>query len=347
MKKIAFFDTKSYDRRSFEARVDPKEFEISFFEARLSSKTANLVKGFDGVCAFVNDTLDARVIDILKREKIEVVAMRCAGYNNVDLKAAFNNVHILRVPAYSPYAVAEHAAALILTLNRRTHKSYLRTRESNFALAGLEGFDLHGKTAGVIGTGKIGRIMIHILRGFGMDVLAHDPFPDQEYAQNEGFHYVDLDALYARSDIISLHCPLTKETHHLIHADALAAMKPGVMIINTSRGGLIDTKALVAGLKSGKIGYAGLDVYEEEGEYFFEDLSGEIISDDILARLLTFPNVLITAHQGFFTREALSNIAETTLGNFRALFEGGALDNEVCYRCERPECRKKLEGRCF
>ncbi|WP_319558838.1 2-hydroxyacid dehydrogenase [Marispirochaeta sp.] len=347
MKRIAFFDTKSYDRRSFEAKIDSKEFEISFFEARLSPKTADLVKGFDGVCAFVNDTLDTRVIDILKRENIGVVAMRCAGYNNVDLKAAFNNVHFLRVPAYSPYAVAEHAAALILTLNRRTHKSYLRTRESNFALAGLEGFDLHGKTAGVIGTGKIGRIMIRILRGFGMDVLAHDPYPDQEYAQHEGFHFVDLDALYARSDIISLHCPLTKETHHLIDADALAAMKPGVMIINTSRGGLIDTKALVAGLKSGKIGYAGLDVYEEEGEYFFEDLSGEIISDDILARLLTFPNVLITSHQGFFTKEALANIAETTLGNFRAFFRGEALDNEVCYRCDRPECRKKREGRCF
>lgn len=347
MKRIAFFDTKPYDRRSFEAQLDEGEFEIAFFEARLSHRTADLVKGFDGVCAFVNDTIDEKVIEILKRENIGVVAMRCAGYNNVNLKAAYEGVHILRVPAYSPYAVAEHAMALILSLNRRTHKSYLRTRESNFALAGLEGFDLHGKSAGVIGTGKIGRVMISILKGFGMNILAHDPYPDQDFARREGFTYVDLKTLYSRSDIISLHCPLTKETHHLIDADALTAMKPGVMIINTSRGGLIDTQALVEGLKSGKIGHAGLDVYEEEGDYFFEDLSGEIISDDILARLLTFPNVLITAHQGFFTREALANIAETTLGNFRAYFSGAPLENEVCYRCDRPECRKETTGRCF
>ena len=347
MKKIAFFDTKPYDRRYFEAQLDGREFEISFFETRLSRKTADLVKGFDGVCAFVNDTVDDKVIEILKRENIGVVAMRCAGYNNVDLKAAYKGVHVLRVPAYSPYAVAEHAMVLILTLNRRTHKSYLRTRESNFALAGLEGFDLNRKTAGVIGTGKIGRVMISILKGFGMNILAYDPYPDQDFAGREGFSYVDRGTLYSRSDILSLHCPLTRETHHLINEEALEAMKPGVMIINTSRGGLIDTKALVEGLKGGKIGYAGLDVYEEEGDYFFEDLSGEIISDDILARLLTFPNVLITAHQGFFTREALANIAETSMENFRAYFNGGPLENEVCYRCDRPECRKETAGRCF
>ncbi|WP_321991149.1 2-hydroxyacid dehydrogenase [Marispirochaeta aestuarii] len=347
MKKIAFFDTKPYDRRSFEAQLDGRGFEISFFETRLSQKTADLVRGFDGVCAFVNDTIDEKVIEILKRENIGVVAMRCAGYNNVDLKAAYKGVHVLRVPAYSPYAVAEHAMALILTLNRRTHKSYLRTRESNFALAGLEGFDLYMKTAGVIGTGKIGRIMISILKGFGMNILAHDPYPDQDFAGRECFSYVDPGTLYSRSDILSLHCPLTRETHHLINEEALEAMKPGVMIINTSRGGLIDTQALVEGLKGGKIGYAGLDVYEEEGDYFFEDLSGEIISDDILARLLTFPNVLITAHQGFFTREALANIAETSMENFRAYFNGGPLENEVCYRCDRPECSKETAGRCF
>ncbi len=347
MKKIAFFDAKPYDRRFFEQSGIDRDMEITFFETRLSPHTVDLVRGFDGVCVFVNDTVDAMVLDRLAEEKIEVIALRCAGYNNVDLDAAYGRVHILRVPAYSPYAVAEHALALIQTLNRKTHKAYLRTREMNFSLAGLTGFDLHNKTAGIIGTGKIGRIMIRILNGLGMKVLAYDPYPSREAAEKESFSYVDLETLYRESDVISLHCPLTPETHHIINETAITRMKSGIMLINTSRGGLIDTRALVDGLKSGKIGYAGLDVYEEEGEFFFEDLSSEIIPDDLLARLLTFPNVLITSHQGFFTSEALENIAATTVGNLSGYFSGEPLANEVCYRCEKAVCRKQEEGRCF
>ncbi|MGL4368411.1 MAG: 2-hydroxyacid dehydrogenase, partial [Spirochaetota bacterium] len=273
--------------------------------------------------------------------------MRCAGYNNVDLKAAYGKMHVARVPAYSPYAVAEHAVALIMTLNRKTHKAYFRTRDNNFTINGFNGFDMNGKTAGVAGTGKIGKVLIKILKGFGMDVLAYDSFEDADAARELGFTYVPLDELYRRSDIISLHCPLTKETRYMINEDTIAAMKAGVMIINTGRGQLIDTKALIKGLKSRKIGSAGLDVYEEEGDYFFEDFSVKGLDDDLLARLLTFPNVLVTSHQAFFTNEALAKIADTTLGNVKLFLEKGEIPNEICYRCQSGECLKKKTGKCF
>ncbi|HOV15386.1 MAG TPA: 2-hydroxyacid dehydrogenase, partial [Spirochaetota bacterium] len=278
---------------------------------------------------------------------IGLVALRCAGYNNVDLKEAFGNIHIVRVPAYSPYAVAEHAISLIMALNRKTHKAYNRTREGNFSINGLLGFDMFGKTAGVIGTGKIGKILINILKGFGMKILVYDLFPDTKFAKDENIEYCELDKIYKEADIISLHCPLSKETTHLINKESLSKMKPNVMIINTSRGHLIDTKALINALKDGKIGSAGLDVYEEESEYFFEDHSGNILNDDILARLLTFNNVLITSHQAFFTKEALKNICETTFNNIKDYFEGKNLVNEICYKCNQGFCSKKENGKCF
>lgn len=332
--RIAFFDAKPYDRRSFDRVNGAFGFEITYFDTHLNAETAELTQGFDSVCAFVNDTIDRPVIEHLVDHRIRILALRCAGYNNVDFDAAFNRIHVVRVPAYSPYAVAEHAVALILSLNRKTHKAYYRGREGNFSINGLLGFDMHGKTAGVVGTGKIGRCLIRILRGFGMRVLAYDPFPDLAYAEADGITYVGLDEVYAESDVISLHCPLTPETRYMINADTIAALKEGVMLINTGRGRLIDTKALIEGLKSGKVGAAGLDVYEEESEYFFEDWSAEMITDDVLARLLTFPNVLVTSHQGFFTAEALKNIARTTLNNLKAYFEDGSLTNEISYRCQ-------------
>lgn len=345
-KKIAFFDTKPYDKKSFDVMNKDFGFDLTYFDAHLSSQTVELTAGFDGVCVFVNDTLNADVIDHLVAHGVKIIGLRCAGYNNVDFKRAYGQIHVVRVPAYSPYAVAEHAVALIMALNRKTHRGYHRTRDGNFAINGLIGFDMHGKTAGVVGTGKIGRCLIAILKGFGMDVCVFDPFPDGAYAAETGITYVPLDELYARSDIISLHCPLTKETEHMINADTIGCMKTGVMIINTGRGKLIDTGALINGLKSGKIGSAGLDVYEEESEYFFEDRSADLIIDDVLARLLTFPNVLVTSHQGFFTVEALRNIAETTLDNFKEFFDGGFLKNEVCYKCDAV-CLKKQKKRCF
>jgi D-lactate dehydrogenase len=264
---------------------------------------------------------------------VGIVALRCAGYNNVDFKAASGLIHVVRVPDYSPYAVAEHAMALILGLNRKTHKAYYRTRDGNFSINGLLGFDLHGKTAGVVGTGKIGRCLIRILQGFGMEVLAYDPFPDADYSKASGVQFVSLDTLFAGSDVVSLHCPLTPDTEYLINEQAIAQLKPGVLLVNTGRGKLIHTQALIQGLKSGRIGGAGLDVYEEEENYFFEDFSSEMIDDDVLARLLTFPNVLITSHQAFFTREALHNIATTTLNNLQAFFDGRPLVNEICTNC--------------
>ncbi len=345
-KKIAFFDAKPYDRRSFEEVNRQYGFEIEYFEAHLDRGTVELTAGFDAVCAFVNDTLDKPVVARLAQNGIGVVAMRCAGYNNVDLKEAYGKVHMVRVPAYSPYAVAEHAAALMLTLNRKTHRAYSRTRDGNFSINNLMGFDMHGKTAGVVGTGKIGKCLIAILKGFGMAVLASDNYPDNAYADENGVEYVPLEELYRRSDIISLHCPLTPQTEHMINARTIGMMKDGVMLINTGRGKLIETKALIRGLKSGKIGSAGLDVYEEESEYFFEDRSAELIADDLLARLLTFPNVIITSHQGFFTVEAIHNIAETTLQNLRQYFDGGYLENEVCYRCGKS-CKRGEKKRCF
>lgn len=347
MKKIIFFDAKPYDRQFFDAANRERGYKIKYIGNRLSADTAPLVAGYDAVCAFVNDDLSGPVTDILFDKGIRVIAMRCAGYNNVDLTSAFGRIHVARVPAYSPYAVAEHAVALILTLNRKTHKAYNRTRDGNFALSGLLGFDLHGKTAGIIGTGRIGQILAELLRGFGMRVLAYDRFPKTEWAAGAGVEYVDLQELYSQSDIISLHCPLTSETQHLINEDSLAQMKDGVMLINTSRGGLIQTQDLINALKTGKIGAAGLDVYEEEDEYFFEDRSGEVLTDDVLARLFTFPNVLVTAHQAFFTREALTNIAETTLGNLDAFFRGETMANEICYQCSKDDCHRKSTGKCF
>jgi D-lactate dehydrogenase len=346
MKKIAFFDAKPYDEKSFSAVNKEFGFDIIYYDGRLNAKTASLSKDCDGVCAFVNDTIDSEVINILKKQGIEIIGLRSAGYNNVDFKAAYKKIHVVRVPAYSPYAVAEHTVALMLALNRKTYKAYHRTRDGNFSINGLLGFDMHDKTVGIVGTGKIGKCLVSILKGFGMHVLAHDPFPDDAYAEETGIKYVSLDDIYKKSDMISLHCPLNKETENMIDARAIEQMKDGVMFINTSRGKLVDTQALIEGLKSGKIGYAGLDVYEEEHEYFFEDKSLEPITDDLLARLLTFPNVFLTSHQGFFTREALHNIALTTLNNFKEFFEGGYLENEICYQCEN-DCRKKENKRCF
>ncbi len=344
--KIAFFDTKPYDKKSFEVVNEGFGFDIKFFKNHLNPDTVSLAQGYDVVCAFVNDDLSREVIEALATYKIGLIAMRCAGYNNVDLESAYKHVHVTRVPAYSPYAVAEHTVALMLTLNRKTHKAYQRIRDNNFTINGFLGFDMHGKTAGVIGTGKIGRILIDILNGFGMKVLAYDKFPNEELAQSGKMTYVSLDDLYRQSDIISLNCPLNTETYHMINKDSISKMKETVMIINTGRGPLIDTKALIEGLKTRRIGSAGLDVYEEENEYFFEDFSQEVIDDDVLARLMTFNNVLITSHQAFFTEEALHNIADTTLTNIRDYFSDKALVNEVCYQCD-DNCRKDREGRCF
>jgi D-lactate dehydrogenase len=344
--KIAFFDTKPYDKKTFAETNKDFGFEINFFETQLNPQTAALGGNFDGVCVFVRDKVDRHVIDHLVEHGVEVIGLRCSGYNNVDFKAAYNKIHVVRVPAYSPHAIAEHAAALILSLNRKTHKAYYRVRDGNFSINGLLGFDLHGKTAGIIGTGRIGKCLISILKGFGMNVLAFDAYPDEEYAKNNEIRYTSLAELYEKSDIISLHCPLNKETEHMIDAKAIDHMKKGVMIINTGRGKLINTNALIHGLTSEKIGSAGLDVYEEESEYFFEDKSTEIITDVTLARLITFPNVLITSHQAFFTQEAIQNIALKTLSNFKEFFEGGYLKNEICYKCDKP-CLKKSKMRCF
>jgi D-lactate dehydrogenase len=344
--KVAFFDTKPYDSNSFDKELGDTPFDITYYKAKLTEDNAKLAEGYDVVCAFVNDTLNSAVIDKLVEYKVKMVAMRCAGYNNVDIKYAFEKLHIVRVPAYSPYAVAEHAAALILSLNRKIHKAYYRTRDNNFSIAGLEGFDLHGKTAGVIGTGKIGKIMIGILKGFGINVLAYDKFPDKAYEEETGITYVELDELYSQSDIITLHCPLTNESHHMINKESISKMKKGVMLINTSRGHLIDTSALIKGLKSNIVGSAGLDVYEEEANYFFEDFSGEMVNDDVLARLLTFNNVLVTSHQAFLTREALSNIANTTIDNILEYYKDEFLVNEICYQCDKG-CPKKQNKRCF
>ena len=344
--KILFFDTKPYDQCFFDGANKKHGYDIKYFNGHLNHDTSAFTEGHNVVCAFVNDIVDRQVIETVVKNGIKLIALRSAGYNNVDLKAAYGKIHVARVPGYSPYAVAEHATALMLSLNRKTHRAYYRTRDGNFSINGLIGFDLHGKTAGVIGTGRIGRCFITILKGFGMKILAYDVYPDKEYARSAEITYVDLPGLYAKSDIISLHCPLNKDTHHLIDKESINQMKEGVILINTGRGGLVKTQDLIDGLKSGKIGAAGLDVYEEESEYFFEDFSTSMINDDILARLLTFPNVLITSHQGFFTKEALTNIAETTLANIKEYFDGGFLKNEICYKCDK-ECIKKQKKICF
>lgn len=345
--KIAFFDAKPYDIESFDKANEDFGFKITYFKSHLTLETAPLVTDFEAVCVFVNDVINKEVIDILDRNKVGLIAIRAAGYNNIDLKALFQRIHAVRVPAYSPHAVAEHAVALMLALNRKIHRAYYRTRDNNFTLNGLLGFDMCGKTAGIIGTGQIGKAAIGILKGFGMRVLAYDTFQDQAFREKAGFEYTDLDTLYKNSDVISLHCPLTKETYHLIHDATIAKMKKGVMIINTGRGMLIDSKALIGGLKTGQVGFAGLDVYEEESDYFFEDFSNKVITDDVLARLLSFNNVVVTSHQGFFTREALQNIAATTLENIRGYFKDGKLPNEICYKCSTTSCPRKTTGKCF
>jgi D-lactate dehydrogenase len=344
---VAFFDAKPYDSNSFDAVNKGFGFALKYFSGHLTLDTAALTKGSKAVCVFVNDQITPEIVNVLLANKVELLALRSAGYNNVDLKSVYKKLHVVRVPAYSPYAVAEHAVALMLALNRKTHRAYNRVRDNNFTINGLLGFDMHGKTAGVIGTGNIGKVLIRILTGFGMKVLAYDLYPDQKFAQEIGFTYIDLDTIYRQADIISLHCPLTPQTHHMINRESMSRMKDSVMIINTGRGKLIDTKELTRALKENRIGAAGLDVYEEESEYFFEDFSSSMISDDVLARLMTFPNVLITSHQGFFTREALANIAQTTLENIRDYFDDKPLLNEICYKCNEATCAKKKNGRCF
>ncbi len=336
--KIAMFDTKVYDKESFEEVNKNYNFEIKYFEPKLDEDSAELTKGFEVVCVFVNDIITKKVIKKLYENGVKLLALRCAGYNNLEVEAAVGKIKVVRVPAYSPYSIAEHTIALMLSLNRKIHRAYSRTREANFSINGLMGFDMYGKTAGIIGTGKIAKIVISILKGFGMNIIASDPYPDYEYAEKTGFSYVSLDTIYSESDIISLHCPLTKETEYLINEESISKMKDGVMIINTGRGKLIDTKALIKSLKSKKIGSAGLDVYEEENEYFFEDFSDIIINDDTLARLLTFKNVLVTSHQAFFTKEAVRNIAETTLDNIRQFKNSEKLTNEVTYFCDEKGC---------
>ena len=343
--KIAFFDTKPYDKPSFDKYGEQHGVEFKYFEAKLNEDTAELAHGFDGVCAFVNDTINAEVIDKLYSLGVKVLALRCAGFNNVDMKHAYGKLHVLRVPAYSPYAVAEHTMALLLTSIRRIHKAYIRSKDFNFSLSGLTGFDLYGKTVGVIGTGRIGRVFIDICKGFGMKVLAYDKFPAKEIEDGERVRYVELDEIFEKSDVISLHCPLTEETHHLINEDALGKCKKGVVILNTSRGALVDAEALLAAIKSRKVGAACLDVYEEESDLFFEDNSGHIMEDDTLARLISMPNVIVTSHQAFLTEEALSNIAETTVQNIVDIFERGECPNELCYRGGSAEDCKS--GKCF
>ena len=327
--RVAFFSTHSFDRQSFDEANDRHRHDLHYFDARLSKATSVLARGFPAVCAFVNDQLDAAVLMALSEGGTHMIALRSAGFNHVDATTAQKlGLTVSRVPAYSPYAVAEHSVALMLALNRKIHRAYARVREGNFALDGLLGFDLVGRTVGVVGTGKIGSIVARILTGFGCRVLAHDLAPNPN-CQAIGVEYVPIDAIWTRADIITLHTPLTPETRHMVDAKAIARMKQGVMIINTGRGALVDTRALIAALKEGRIGHLGLDVYEEEEQLFFQDLSSHVIQDDVFARLLTFPNVLVTAHQAFFTREALQGISTTTLENISAFEEGRRSGNEL------------------
>ena len=327
--KVAFFDTKSYDIPGFDRYAAQAGVEIKYFEPNLNIDTVSLAAGFDAVCVFVNDVVSAQVVQKLYELGVKAIVLRCAGFNNVDIKACRGKLRVFRVPAYSPHAVAEHAMALLLTVNRHTHKAHIRTREFNFSLQGLTGFDLYGKTVGIIGTGKIGRVFADICKGFGMKILAYDKFPDPQ----TGLDYVSLEELFAQADILSLHCPLTEETNHLINASSIARMKEGVVIVNTSRGALVNTEDLIQGLKSGKVGAACLDVYEEEGDLFYEDFSGHIVQDDKLVRLIAMPNVIVTSHQAFLTDEALDNIAQTTVSNLVKFFSGHPDEStEVVYR---------------
>lgn len=327
--KVAVFGAKSYDKQYFSAENERYGHELVFLDAHLNKRTATLAKGFNAVCAFVNDNIDGECLKQLANCGVTTVALRCAGFNNVDLQAAAAlNIAVVRVPKYSPHGVAEHALTLVMALNRKIYKAYNRVRENNFSLEGLLGFNLNTKTVGVIGTGEIGSVFCQLMTAFGCQVLAYDPVPNQ-HCIDCGVEYTDLHTLFERSDIISLHCPLTPETHHLIDEQAITTMKNAVMLINTSRGGLIDTASVIKHLKTGKIGYLGLDVYEEEGDLFFEDVSNVILEDDIFARLLTFPNVLITGHQAFFTRDALKSIAVTTLQNLSDIEDGRKCLNQL------------------
>lgn len=344
MKKFAFYDTKPYDRIWFDQLKEGYGFDFKYLENKLDADTAIMSGDCDGVVIFVNDAADEKTINALYDRGVRIIALRCAGYNNVDFKSAFGKIHVVRVPAYSPYAVAEHAMALLLSVNRKIHRAYNRTREFNFSINGLTGFDLHGKTAGVVGTGKIGQVFIDICRGFGMKVIACDPVR----AEGKSIDYVELGELFGQSDVISLHCPLNKSTRHMINAETITSMKDGAYLINTSRGALIDSEALLSAIKSKKIGGAGLDVYEEESELFFEDFSNVILQDDVLSRLISMPNVIVTSHQAFLTDEALHNIAETTLDNLKEFFGGKGLSNEICYQCAKfGNCVKNDKQRCF
>lgn len=327
MSVIGFYDAKPYDIEYFNLINEQYGFNIKYFEAKLNENTAMLSNDCDAVCAFVSDDVSAAVIDRLRECGVKLIAMRCAGYNNVDVRYAENKIPVVHVPAYSPYAVAEHAMAMLLTLNRRTHKAFLRTRDFNFSLNGLTGFDLHSKTVGIIGTGKIGSVFIDICKGFGMKVLAYDI-----YKSNPDADYVDIDTLFRNSDIISLHCPLNRDTYHMIDSDSISKMKKNVFIINTSRGALINSEDLLDALLDERVGGACLDVYEEEVNLFYEDNSDTIIKDEILTRLIGLPNVIVTSHQGFFTREALTNIASTTLENISEFFAEGSLTNKIAFK---------------
>lgn len=330
MERIVFFGAKSYDRESFDKVNEKFGFELKYFKAHPTLDNVSLTQDATAVCVFVNDPVNADIVRAMADHGVKLIALRCAGYNNVDLQAAAEvGIRVVRVPAYSPHAIAEYALALMLAADRHIPRAVTRTRDGNFSLQGLLGFDLYGKTLGVIGTGKIAKVLVRMLSGFGMTILGYDPYPDEEFALVNAMQYVTLDELFQRSDIITLHCPLTPETRYVINAESIAKMKDGVMIVNTGRGQLIDTNALIEGLKSRKIGSAALDVYEEEGNYFYEDTSDAVIVDDTLARLLSFNNVYVTSHQAFFTREALHNIANTTLRNVKDFVEGKSLINEV------------------
>lgn len=330
MERIVFFGAKSYDRESFDKVNEKFGFELKYFKAHPTLDNVSLTQDATAVCVFVNDPVNADIVRAMADHGVKLIALRCAGYNNVDLQAAAEvGIRVVRVPAYSPHAIAEYALALMLAADRHIPRAVTRTRDGNFSLQGLLGFDLYGKTLGVIGTGKIAKVLVRMLSGFGMTILGYDPYPDEEFALVNAMQYVTLDELFQRSDIITLHCPLTPETRYVINAESIAKMKDGVMIVNTGRGQLIDTNALIEGLKSRKVGSAALDVYEEEGNYFYEDTSDAVIVDDTLARLLSFNNVYVTSHQAFFTREALHNIANTTLRNVKDFVEGKSLINEV------------------
>lgn len=329
MIKIAFFDTKDYDRESFDNQNKKYNYEITYFKNRLSVETAPLAKGYDVVCIFVNDVVDKEVMQILEEDGVKLIALRCAGFNNIDIEYLTDKLKVVRVPDYSPYAVAEHTVGLLLGLNRKIYKAYQRTKKYNFSLDGLLGYDIHGKTVGVIGTGRIGKVFINIMNGFGANVIAYDAFPDEASSKLMNYRYVSLDELFKESDIISLHCPLTDETKYIINKDSMKKMKDGVVILNTSRGKLINTNDLIDMLQTSKISGLGLDVYEDEEKYFLNDMSNSYIRDEDLSILLSMPNVIITSHQAFFTKEALEKIVTTTFSNIQEMFAKGECENEV------------------